>query len=281
MPSLVRRLGRAVPLLLLAAIPLDASAQRAFSGWIFTSKTTPDAGSSANAMGMGAAPSSRITVAGGRMRLDLLEDGGGSNPMLGADGYMLMGTDGRVELVSPAEKRVNVMDVGAMGNMENMLKQFGGSVAVTDPVFKVEDLGDGEPILNYPTHKYRVTIARTTTIQMMGTTQSMRDSSVTEYWMTTRFAADSTLGTIQGSFADRLSAAGGFMAQLAKEQQAKMPKGFALRTHVQTSSDIRGSSGYSTEIVELRRATVDPALFKVPDDYQRIDMMKMMRPPGR
>ena len=70
------------------------------------------------------------------------------------------------------------------------------------------------------------------------------------------------------------------MSALTKEQSAKLPKGFALRTHLSMVTDMTSAMSYATEIMELRRETFDPELFKVPDDYRRIDVTKMMRPPG-
>lgn len=176
----------------------------------------------------------------------------------------------------------------SMDGMQKMMEGMGGAmkfdISGDDP--KVEKLGAGPTILGHHTTHYRVTGRMKVSVAVMGQTQGIETSTVSDEYVSADIASiidpfrslgSSPVGGVFGAsfktYMDKMKAA-----------QAKLG-GFPLRmeTHVVTSSAGPGSDIKSTnEITAIHTITASPSLFEVPAGYTEVKLPNMQTmPPQR
>jgi hypothetical protein len=138
------------------------------------------------------------------------------------------------------------------------------------------DLGAGEPILGFPTHRYRLTGASTSTVTYADRICTTTHASADDLWMTNSSDAEAIekateAGEMFGASTKQLS-----RRSHVDSATVRYPKGVTMRSITyDTTTDATGTrtvTSYATEVVELSRAPLDSMLFKTPADFQIMDM---------
>ena len=217
-----------------------------------------------------------VRVLDGKARIDFAQ---GATPGMANGGWMLVESDGaRMSIVDPSTKQVTVMDsLSGLGGMGGMLQ-----MTVRDTSSRIEDLGAGETILGFSTHKYRMTIGYTMAMAMMGAAMPMRTEQVTVAHLSDDLDLLATgFDAFEKSFGATM---GGMMgneaAKVIKVLNDRRPKGFPLMQEM-TSRSIRGPDTTTTRtnfrVSELTRGGVSAADFTVPAEYERNDVGASLR----
>lgn len=260
--------------------PADATAIAtpvAADGWRFRWKVTVQS----EQKGAPVAPSMTVSLTAGKARMDY--DAEARQPGMGKGGYMILDADkGLVTMVNPEEKKAVVMDPSALGNVVGALGSSGMiKMEVSDARVDVESLGAGESILGYATRRYRISRSHTMNVSVMGRRNSSKESSVSEVWIADKFIEDKAFEAWARNFARSMgSMAGDAMKTLMELEEAKTPKGIALKSiTTSTSTDPKGKAVTSTmtmEMQELKKTSLDASLFEVPSGYEVVDMKAQM-----
>lgn len=254
-----------------------------------------------------------LVVDGGKARITM---SGAENPMLAAGGYMLV-RDNAFFIVNPSERtyvRMDEAEMQAMGaearqmqaQQEAAMEAQGGGGKKTLAHFEFKQLVDeeGPVMLGLPTRHYKFLlkykVSQALPGQMPGMTMDETVDRTEEFWATTAAQlngpadmglADSFMGGEEGD--------GGEPAQILQAEQTMEAKGLKLRSIVELkeSSAMGGAMGAmarlstlgmaggsdksesrrTTEVLELRQATVPAGTFDVPGGYREVSMMG----PGR
>lgn len=227
----------------------------------------------------GAPPSSylsTIRMAGGNVRMDYTD---GVNPMMGKDGYMVIrGDDERIALVNAKEKQVMVMDAAALGTgfgamMNNpMLK-----LSFKDQSFSYQDLGAGETILGNRTRRFRTTQKYTIELRVVGMRRSSTEESVTDQWIASDLKGvdERAMRRWAKSFGSGVKVTNAELAAQMEKFMKETKGGLALRSVVvSTRNDGKKTETDTTtmEIVDLKNASMDAAIFTWPESYAVVDM---------
>ena len=243
-------------------------------GFRFTMTGTTETPGVAGAAKSPQATITTVRVLDGKARIDFAQ---GAAPGLQNGGWMLVESDGaRIAIVDPSAKQVTVMDslttLGGMAGLGGMVQ-----MAVRDTSSRIEDLGAGETILGFSTHKYRMTIGYTMEMSMMGRAVPMRTEQVTVAHMSDDVGLlDTGFELFEKSFRSSMGGlTGSEAASTITALNASRPKGFPLLQEM-TSRIIRGGDTTSTRssftVTELTRGGVDAADFTVPAGYARNDV---------
>jgi hypothetical protein len=245
----------------------------AADGWRFKWKVTVQS----EQKGVPATPSMTVSLVAGKARMDY--EGEVNQPGMKKGGYMILDADkGTMTMVSPEDKKAMIMDPAAIGNAMGAMGASGMvKMEVADAKVDVESLGAGESILGYPTKRYRISRSHTMNVSVMGRKNSSKESSVSEVWMADKFIEDKAFEAWAKNFARGMGSMGGdAMKQLMELEQAKMPKGIALKSvTTSTSTDPKGKAVATTmtmEMQELKKTSFDASLFEVPAGYEVVDM---------
>ena len=197
-----------------------------------------------------------LKIAGDKMRLEadvgsLMGRGGGGNAGMVAGAYMLPGADGKMIIVAPNAPNMS----GGTGMAISMdLAAMAARMGSTPPNVAdatIEDLGAGEPILGYKTHKYRV---------------RQGDNSTVEAWIADLPGID--FKKFATGFGARFS---GMDARMAE----KIPSGFALKVVMS------GKDSGMIEVTKVEKTSFANADFEVPAGLQVMDLSGMMGGRGR
>ena len=219
-----------------------------------------------------------VRVLGGTARIDFSR---GASPGMTEGGWMLVEANGaRMSIVDPNSKKVVVMDslggLGAMAGMAGMMQ-----MSVKDTSSRVEDLGAGETVLGYSTHKYRVSVGYTMEMTVMGRAMPMRTEQVTVVHMSddTNLLA-SGFEVFEKAFRSSMGGLTGNEAAAAiKALNSNRPKGFPLLQEMD-SRIIRGGDTTTTRnnyrVVALARG-VESTELVIPADYAQTNMGSSMR----
>jgi hypothetical protein len=199
---------------------------------------------------------------GSQSRLDIDTVTGQMASQMSVGDYMLMLDSGKIVMVSPSTKSYSEGMPGMGALPPDLLAQ----ASFTNVNVTTEKLGAGEAMYGYPTQKYRVTT--TYVLSIMG--QSLNTMTTADMWVAQLPNSVSTAfdGAIPKSMSE------GPMKELydkTMESRKSLGNGTALKTV--TSSQISGpmqvTTSTTTEIVDLKTADVDPAVFKLPEGYTK------------
>ena len=221
-------------------------------------------------------------VSKGRVRMDV-QGTARSLAMPGAaagdDITLIMLDSGKTVIyINPKTKQyMQLNPMEAMERMQKMMEAMGASMKFEftgDP--KVENVGPGPVILGHKTQHYRITTGMTMTMSMMGDSQTMEMSSVSEEYLAPdlnnltdpfRNMSSSSMGAIGGGNKE-------YLARL-KAAQAKLPNAMELRAETQVTVNGAGQSQNMTsvrEITAIQRTTASDDQFVVPATFTKVDL---------
>lgn len=219
---------------------------------------------------------STVRLAGGNMRMDYTE---GTNPMAGKDGYLVIrGDDERLAVVSVKDKAVMIIDAAALGTGAGaLLNNPMLKLAFKDQSFTFEDLGAGETILGHKTHKYRLRQKYTMEMRVIGMRRSNTEESVTDQWVATnlRGVDERAMQRWAKSFGAGVKVTNPDMAREMDRYLKQAKGGLALKSViVATHNDGKKTETDTTtmEVVDLKNASHDAAIFTWPESYAVTDM---------
>ncbi len=200
-----------------------------------------------------------------------------------SDGSFVISHDGgRTLLVTdPATKTYYELALAdATGSAASMFKQLGFlKFKISDPKVTARDLGKGEVIEGYPTHRSRVASTYTMSINAMGTPLKIGVQMTTESWLTDSIPAELT------NFLQKQSITTG-IAEIDKLVSAQSTaKGFPLK-QVTTFRMIQNGhvidSKTTTTIHDVAKKQFPDSQFVLPASYKKTDnpVEKMMKALG-
>jgi hypothetical protein len=238
-----RALFSLIPAVLVAPANLSLPAVPRADGYTITMRVSP---------GTEAPFTATFKTAGERMRLeaDVSSIFGGRGGAMMSGAYMLPKDDGKIVIVAPNVPNMSGGTGMAMAmDLASMAGRMGGEPPkITDVT--VEDLGAGEAILGYKTHKYRV----------------RQPDNTVEFWVADLPGTD---------FKKFVTGFGARFSGVDPRMAAKMPSGFAMKVVV------TGKDPVSTEVTRIEKTSFTDADFEVPAGMQVMDMSGMMGGRGR
>ncbi len=214
---------------------------------------------------------------GGNSRMDMDQSMMPGGPM-GAGTYVIVKSGNRTEwIVNPAKRQYIEINMDSMAKFAaDAQKALGGiaKISMTNVTADVQPLGAGETIQGYATMKYRLTSGSTSTVSMLGRTNSTTSTSTTDMWVAPQLAG------LYNPAAGSASQMGGNSeyAQKITAAYAKIGKGVPLKTvtQTQTSGDHSSTTTSTMELLNIKRGRIDPSVFEVPADYAKTDMTSAM-----
>lgn len=214
-----------------------------------------------------------VEVEGKSVRFNIDQGDG----MIFTDGSYIVSTNGgqTMKVVNPTAKNYfefGLDQMGAAGMLGGMVK-----IKVSNPVVNVKDLGDGEKIEGYATHKRGIDISYDMSIDMGGQTMDMSMSTSTQAWVTDQIPTESATflqtGELHTGFVeiDKLIAA-----------QAKAIDGFPLKqttTISMTQNGAKMDAKTTTTVSGIQKKAIPASEFVVPAGFAKTEspMEKMMK----
>jgi hypothetical protein len=236
---------------------------------------------------------SEMRIEGGKTRIDFLETV--ENPYFQPGAYMLFVNEDTAYIVNPKDRTYSRMDLEEMQNVgrtaaqsEEQMHRQGGSISVEDLNIRKKLDEPGPTMLGFPTEHvvYDVTYTRPMGMQSGPMTMKMENHETYEIWATRDLEKE-----LSGAAAFKKRAPGtgfpGGSAALAQVGEALSRHGMALKMIQTTESKINlpginvllgrpgGSSQRSkstTEVTALRKESLSPDLFALPDGYTEVDL---------
>jgi len=260
--------------LAIALAPASIAAQQ--SGVEFDVKTvmSVSGGMSGVLAGMTPGYSGHGVALGKHLRIDIVD---GAVPPLAEKGdYMLFDSTG-ITVVRPSKKEFVPVPLDFPNRVIEQMQAAGMSITLGDMAFKFDTLPGIDTIAGYPTRHYKQTVGYTITIDGMGVSQQMKSQATNEYWMAT--VPGLGMSPLQqasqfGGGSQSMNALQQFKELAAKtDSVSRRLTGSALRVRVTTSSDAAAAGNVgldmTSEMSNVKRATVAGSLFVVPSDYTR------------
>lgn len=167
------------------------------------------------------------------------------------------------------------------------------ATTITDVRVKGESMGSGGAVGGMPTRRYRLTTDYSYLDGGSGSSAGAGKARVVEdYWVSDRLSGvidpleqvGRALGGRGGFGASPFAAVGGTslgaLLEKRASEQRRLFQGMPART-VPTTTDVWPGGGHTetrttTEIADVVRGDVDPALFRVPEGYTRFDMRQLL-----
>jgi hypothetical protein len=268
------RLFAALPLAVLPSVVHDVSlAPPRVDGYVITMSITSEGA------GMNAPINMTLKAAGTKLRMEMDFSAMMSAASGGVDGAMMSGLyvlpqdDGRMAMILPNMQNPfgSGMGMGMIMDPQAMVgavRDRGLSVPTfSDMKISVADLGVGESIVGRSTRKYKMTQSYLI--------DGKQHEGVSEIWIATDMADAEVALRKFGAFGNQFVGAA-TSKHVQAEMDAKMPKGFALRTLV-TMTTPDGAQTVKMETVKAEKATFDDKEFEVPAGIQLMDMAAMMK----
>jgi hypothetical protein len=225
---------------------------------------------------------------GDKMRMDLTLKGPGAqvSPLGAAAGQIVM-------ILSDSGKTVTYLDATnhrylrvRPADMLAQAQQSGQvSMKFADTQASVDNLGAGPSILGHPTSHYRVGTGMTMTITAMGQEQTVKFSSIADYF----YANDikgvvNPFASLTGS--DMSAMFGGSNKEFAdklKVVQQKLPKSTPLRASTTATMVAQGQTRVNkteAEVTSVQWVDAKPGTFDVPANYTSVALPGMGGAPG-
>ena len=168
----------------------------------------------------------------------------------------------------------------ALGAMASLMA---ATTVVSDIQVSGTALGGGGVVNGYNTSRYRIT---TSFAEVAGGTEGQRKIKLVEdFWVTNELKdVPDPMEAMTRAFggANGMPQVGGTMGDLMRkrgEAQRKLFSGLPLRSVVKSTSIERDGSTVeettTTEIVDLKRVDLDPAAFRVPAGFTKMDMQSL------
>lgn len=275
-------IGRVLVMLLSAGLGLGPSS--ALAGWSYVETTRTKGGVEASSM------RSHVRTEGDHTRIDFLEGADATAGPFGAGSYLLIRNSGSTHsmvIVSPTRRSFGRLDP------ETMMRGVGGPrMEIRDARMETLLEEPGERILGHATRHYRYRTQFTQTMDVgMGSPLETKVEDVEDVWVAP--GIDPGAAGNANPFGS-----GGSMTPLfgaLQELEAQKARGFALRRRSVTTTRMTGGPTFmggpaedrtitESEVTDLRRESLDAALFEIPSGYteSRSSMMgvPILPPPG-
>ena len=199
------------------------------------------------------------------------------NPFMEKGTYLVTNDGGRtLYLVNPEDRTYSEWDLDAIFQLAgNMMQAMGPMMNFRFENPKVETLleEDGGQIHGFPTTHYRFRTTYTMHMKIMGMKRTQEHESVQDIWSTDEIDHEA-FGVWLRRELPSMGDTG--LQELVEAEMAKV-KGFPLKSIDQvTSTGKKGRQQVTrtiTEVEELDQIQIDPAIYQIPAEYERVDMM--------
>jgi hypothetical protein len=228
----------------------------------------------------------KVKILDGAVRFDMEEKN------KGGAGFMLVNTKTRsAAMIMPGSKQYIEIKFDSTAGF--IMQAAAMNSYVTDIEVSPAAMGAGGVVNGHPTRRYRITTSFKTADNSTDKTSMRSVKLVEEFWVTDQlkdipdprelFArAFGGKGNTGGQQMPQMSAgglgAGGELFAKRSEAQQKLFKGLPVRTKWTSTEEFEGKTEESTgqtDIVELQKVDLDPADFRVPDGYTKLDMQSI------
>ena len=157
------------------------------------------------------------------------------------------------------------------GGLSSMMKQMGGmmKIKVENPKVSVRDLGAGDKIEGYATHRKAIDMSYDMNIEMMGQTMKMSMTMTTESWMTSQIPLDFASFLQTGALHTGINEIDTLLAA-----QSKSVNGFPLK---QVTTILINQMGQQMEIKTtttvsgIEKKTIGASEFVIPAGFTKTD----------
>lgn len=242
-------------------------------GYAYTLRVSGHAGSSPVAGPGTNSYVGRVSYAGARGRMDIVD--GGVEMMFAKGDYILFDST-EIVVVHPATEEFLVIGPDALRHTANRMAVTGVVMTTSDEKVSLDSLGVGDTVSGVPTRRYRLSLAFNMNIDAPSSGRSrIASESTTDYWV----------GSVPGLPSNSLlrsnglgmSAMPGLFATLGARvdsASARMGQTIALRT-ISTTRIAAGpgqqiETHQSSEVSDLARRPVDQSLLVLPDRFKPV-----------
>lgn len=266
-----------------ACVALGAATLPRSPGLTFTIRSTtstPDGASTPS--------STRVQFLDGVLRFDGEDSKDERNrSAYGAGSYWLVNTAERTMVVVIPSRR-QYWEAKFDSTAGVVLQAMAATTVITDIEVSGSALGSGGIVNGYPTKWYRITTSFAEAATDDSQDQRKKVRAVEEMWVTETLAdVPDPMEAFTRAFGRKgavPSTAGvGTVNELMQKRgdvQRKLFKGLPIKTVVtttETTADGQTEETSTTEIVDLKRVELDPATFRVPDGYAKVDLNTLVR----
>jgi hypothetical protein len=256
-------------------------------GLTFTIRTTSTADTAEG--GPSTPPSTRVQFLDGVLRFDAEEQDAQRNKSpYGKDFYWLVNTTERsMTAVMPARQQYLQVKFDSTAGI--ILQAMAASTVVTDIEVSGTALGSGGVVNGYPTKRYRITMSYAEAPSDESEGRRRRVRSVEEFWVTDALKdVPDPMEAFTRAFGGKGTIPSGAgvgsvneLMQKRGDAQRKLFSGLPIKTVATTTeTDADGQEAEATattEIVDLKRVDLDPAAFRVPEGYTKVDLNRVVR----
>jgi hypothetical protein len=229
-------------------------------------------------------PGTRVQALGGKLRFDGAET---ANTTGGKGSYVVVDPAAKsLSMVMPESRQylqINLADstTQALGSMASLMA---ATTVVSDIQVSGTALGSGGVVNGYPTNHYRIT---TSYAEVPSAGEGQRKVRlVEEFWVTSQLKdVPDPIEAFTRAFGGKngLPQMGGTLSELMRKRgdaQRKLFTGLPLKSVATSTMTERDGSTQEetsvTEIIDLKRADLDAAVFQVPAGYTKLDMKAFM-----
>ena len=211
---------------------------------------------------------------GSQIRIDIVD--GAMAPLAEKGDYMLFDSTG-MTVVHPAKKEFVPISAEASGKALEQLQALGMSIAIKDIDVTFDSIPGSDTVSGYTTRHYKTSIGYTVSLEGLGTSQQLKSSAVSEYWMApipglTTSPLQRT-GQLSGGQGLGLSKDGPLKDLAVKvDSVSRGMKGTAVKVKSTTTSDTGGGTmtiELGSQMLRVTQTPIDASLFVVPADYTR------------
>jgi hypothetical protein len=270
-----------------ASVLLAAAVWPRSPGLTFTIRTTSTADTEEGKAST--PPSTRVQFLDGVLRFDAEDsDAQRSQSPYGKGFYWLVNTNERsMTAVMPARRQYLQVTFDSSAGI--LLQAMAASTVITDIEVSGTALGSGGVVNGYATKRYRITTSYAEAPSDESEGRRRRLRSVEEFWVTDALKdvpdpMEAFTRAFGGKGAIPSGAGIGSVNELMQKRgdaQRKLFQGLPIKTVAttkETDADGQETEYTSTmEIIDLKRIDLDPAAFRVPEGYTKVDVARLVR----
>lgn len=224
--------------------------------------------------GLGPGYSGHGVALGSRARFDVVE--GALPPLADKGDYVVFDSSG-ITVVHPATKEFVPISAEASSKALEQLQALGMSITLKDIEVSLDSIPGADTVAGVKTRHYKTSIAYTVVLEGLGTSQQLKSSATSEYWMASIPGLTTSplqrLGQLSGGQGLGLSKDGPLKdLAIRADSVARAMKGTAVKVKTTTTSDTGGGAmtiELGARMVRIKQSPIDAALFVVPADYTR------------
>lgn len=267
------QLGGLTRLIIAGSLTL-ASPARAQSrpGYSYTIRVTGSAPGAMPGISGGAGSlgyTGRATSLATRGRMDIVD--GGIEGLFAKGDYLLYdSTD--IVVVHPTSKTFTVISRDAQTAAIARLDSLGFKVTLSDEKVALDSIGRGDTISGVATQRFRLTMAFNMAMDAGVVQQRIGSETVTEYWSgaVPDFPPNPLLrsNALAGGMTGMFKALSARVDSVSQRLAHTVPLRTVSTTRINAGPGNVMESKQSSEMSELKRAPVDPALLVLPADYK-------------